>query len=110
MLFLRKVNYGTSVDTGVLTGATPETPIYFSVSLSAPVDVLANTTILYDAILLNEGGMYSPQYGIFTCPVTGIYHFMLSAKADAFSSAQSKALPIMEKLKFNMDVYVQPSW
>ena len=71
-----------------VTGATPEIPIFFSASVSAAVDVVANTSILYDTVMLNEGGMYSPEFGIFTCPVTGIYHFTLSVKADAFASAQ----------------------
>ena len=71
-----------------LTGVTPEIPIFFSATVSAAVDVVANTSILYDTVMLNEGGMYSPEFGIFTCPVTGIYHFTLSVKADAFASAQ----------------------
>ncbi|XP_023257093.1 complement C1q and tumor necrosis factor-related protein 9-like [Seriola lalandi dorsalis] len=29
----------------------------------------------FATVLLNEGGSYSPDTGIFTCPVDGFYHF-----------------------------------
>ncbi|XP_029373562.1 complement C1q and tumor necrosis factor-related protein 9-like isoform X2 [Echeneis naucrates] len=33
----------------------------------------------FATVLLNEGGGYSPETGIFTCPTGGLYHFTLHA-------------------------------
>lgn len=31
----------------------------------------------FTTILLNEGGGYSPDTGMFSCPMDGLYHFMV---------------------------------
>jgi hypothetical protein len=63
------------------------TKVAFSVYLSehvAPDTDLDNFIIKFDGIILNEGSMYNKYTGIFTAPVSGIYHFYfhLSAAID----------------------------
>ncbi|XP_052795043.1 complement C1q-like protein 3 [Mya arenaria] len=54
----------------------PESPVAFSAKLSHNVEHAGiDQTVIFDSILLNEGGHYNPHTGVFRVPVEGIYLF-----------------------------------
>ncbi|KAM9359008.1 complement C1q and tumor necrosis factor-related protein 9-like [Symphorus nematophorus] len=53
-------------------------PIAFSAKLNVDDSYPKHSGILKFAnVLVNEGGGYSPDTGVFTCPVDGLYHFIV---------------------------------
>lgn len=55
-------------------------PILGTVAFTAKLDAndsypCHSGVLNFRSVLINEGGGYSPETGIFTCPVEGLYHF-----------------------------------
>lgn len=51
--------------------AAPVPPVAFSAALSLPRSEPG--TVPFDRVLLNDGGYYDPETGVFTAPLTGRY-------------------------------------
>lgn len=63
----------------------PMTKVAFSVYLSDKVTKetdLDNFVIKFDGIILNEGSMYNKYTGVYTAPVSGIYHLNFHCSAS----------------------------
>ena len=57
--------------------------ISFSVNIKAKNRTLgAGQTLIYDNILTNDGNGYDDRSGLFTCPVTGTYMFVVDSLAS----------------------------
>ncbi|XP_049925133.1 complement C1q and tumor necrosis factor-related protein 9-like isoform X3 [Epinephelus moara] len=58
--------------------AANDRPVAFTAKLNIDNSYPQQPGILkFATVLLNEGGGYSPNTGIFTCPMDGLYHFMV---------------------------------
>ncbi|KAK7506694.1 hypothetical protein BaRGS_00002169 [Batillaria attramentaria] len=53
------------------------TKVAFNARLTGPTDFTGESTIIFDAVDLNQGGGYDKLTGIFTAPVNGLYVFSL---------------------------------
>ncbi|XP_077997807.1 uncharacterized protein LOC144450919 [Glandiceps talaboti] len=57
--------------------------VAFSVAKTTYIGrVSSNTVIVYDKVYSNDGNGYNTSTGKFTCPVSGMYYFMISALRD----------------------------
>ncbi|OWF53199.1 heavy metal-binding protein HIP-like [Mizuhopecten yessoensis] len=51
----------------------------FSAQMRPSIDHLViHQTIVFESVVLNEGGAYDNLTGVFTCPVEGVYYFSVS--------------------------------
>jgi caprin-2 len=53
--------------------------VSFSVYPAKHLTLGAAQTVIYDAILTNDGNGYDDRTGVFTCPVAGTYMFVLNS-------------------------------
>ncbi|XP_062599886.1 cerebellin-3-like [Saccostrea cucullata] len=54
--------------------------VSFSVSLSSATPKLGTKqTVIYDEVLTNDGDGYDDRTGVFECPVTGTYMFVVDS-------------------------------
>ena len=89
----------------------PNKIVAFSVYLSHDIDAsIANYVIIFNEVILNEGGCYDPNTGIFTCPWDGIYDisFFIGQRTDDmnFRGAWASLLVNNEKVAMAVvDVY-----
>lgn len=57
---------------------TPARPVAFTAKLRVDDSHQKHSGVLKFAnVLLNSGGGYNPDTGVFTCPMAGLYHFMV---------------------------------
>lgn len=71
----------------------PVTKVAFSATLSngnTKTDISENDVVVFDKILLNEGGAYSNTSGKFTCPRDGPYFFSWTTLSDAYKDFSSE--------------------
>ena len=57
----------------------------FSVSLDHDIDTTTtDLVIIFNKVILNEGGYYNPDTGVFTCPWNGVYDisFIVSTRTE----------------------------
>ncbi|XP_062610535.1 cerebellin-3-like [Saccostrea cucullata] len=62
------------------TGATNRQVIAFTSCLgySSPRVFGPHQTIIFDRVILNEGGSYDARHGVFRAPVSGVYQFIVT--------------------------------
>ncbi|XP_077997721.1 uncharacterized protein LOC144450854 [Glandiceps talaboti] len=57
--------------------------VAFSVAKTTSIGLVSSrTVIVYDKVYSNDGNGYNTSTGKFTCPVSGMYYFMISALRD----------------------------
>ena len=56
--------------------------VFFSAGLSKDMNVNSGQVVKYDNLYANVGNAYNPSTGIFTCSVSGYYHFEMNAMAQ----------------------------
>ena len=53
--------------------------VAFHAWMSSSLTTTSQQTLICDEVIINMGGAYSSQTGIFTAPVTGLYCFMATS-------------------------------
>ena len=56
----------------------------FSASLDHDIDTTRAEDVIFNTVILNEGGYYNPSTGVFTCPWNGVYDisFFVGQRTD----------------------------
>lgn len=57
-----------------------DNPVAFTAELSMDTSVVSNQTIVNDRVILNEGGLYFGDVGLFVCPDDSVYIFFWTVK------------------------------
>ena len=87
----------------------PSKQAAFSAYLTHDIDGNQSEIIVFNQVLINEGGFYDPETGIFTCPWDGVYDFsfFIGQRGGESATRIYTGLHVNDKMKVNavVDAY-----